>query len=174
MALIIIEQDFQHKGMAPTGNTSKLIFVRSQLIVLEFCYDTASCNVTYPHRNIRHCFQTILKEEGGFWRGCLYRGLSPTLMVCEVVWFVGPWLSLLLQGIAPYVGLNFAVYETLKGLCIVGMMHPYYKHIFPVYFLSHSQDTELSVPLRLCCGAVAGATAQSSKGTYHESFYKRP
>ena len=50
------------------------------------------------HRNIRHAFRTILKEEGGFWSGCLYRGLFPTLL-----------------GIAPYVGLNFAVYETLKG-----------------------------------------------------------
>lgn len=83
--------------------------------------------INRKYKNVRHCFQTILKEEGGFWRGCLYRGLSPTLM-----------------GIAPYVGLNFAVYETLK-----------------VHFLSHSQDTQLSVPLRLGCGAVAGATAQS-------------
>ena len=49
-------------------------------------------------RNIRHAFRVILKEEGGFWSGCLYRGIFPTLC-----------------GIAPYVGLNFAVYETLKG-----------------------------------------------------------
>ena len=50
-------------------------------------------------RNIRHTFQVILKEEGGFWSGCLYRGIFPTLL-----------------GIAPYVGLSFAVYETLKGV----------------------------------------------------------
>jgi solute carrier family 25 phosphate transporter 23/24/25/41 len=50
------------------------------------------------YRNVRHAFRTILKEEGGIWSGCLYRGISPTLC-----------------GIAPYVGLNFAVYETLKG-----------------------------------------------------------
>ena len=49
-------------------------------------------------RNVRHAFRVILKEEGGFWSGCLYRGIFPTLC-----------------GIAPYVGLNFAVYETLKG-----------------------------------------------------------
>ena len=49
-------------------------------------------------RNVRHAFRTILKEEGGMWSGCLYRGIFPTLC-----------------GIAPYVGLNFAVYETLKG-----------------------------------------------------------
>ncbi len=48
-------------------------------------------------RSIRHAFQTILKEEGGFWS--LYRGIFPTL-----------------TGIAPYVGLNFACYETLKGM----------------------------------------------------------
>lgn len=60
-----------------------------------------NCEPT-PHaalcRNIRHAFQTILREEGGLLSGCLYRGLLPTLL-----------------GIAPYVGLNFAVYETLKG-----------------------------------------------------------
>jgi len=66
------------------------------------------------YRNIRHCFQTILKEEGGFWRGCLYRGLSPTLMVGSDIKNVIIYF-LLLQGIAPYVGLNFAVYESLKG-----------------------------------------------------------
>lgn len=32
-----------------------------------------------------------------------------------------------------------------------------------VHFLSNSQDTQLSVPLRLGCGAIAGATAQSSE-----------
>ena len=73
----------------------------------------------YLFRNVRHCFQTILKEEGGFWRGCLYRGLSPTLMVIifndDVIANDIISNSLLLQGIAPYVGLNFAVYETLKG-----------------------------------------------------------
>lgn len=37
-----------------------------------------------------------MKDEGGVVG--LYKGLSPTLL-----------------GIAPYVGLNFAVYETLKG-----------------------------------------------------------
>lgn len=52
-------------------------------------------------RSIRHAFQTILREEGGVWSGCLYRGLFPTLL-----------------GIAPYVGLNFAVYETLKGMLL--------------------------------------------------------
>jgi hypothetical protein len=34
-----------------------------------------------PHRNIRHAFKVILKEEGGFWSGCLYRGWIPTVTV---------------------------------------------------------------------------------------------
>ena len=76
--------------------------------------------------------------------------------------------SLLLQGIAPYVGLNFAVYETLKGLCVVVCdIHVTSTCVFfAVYIISYSQDTELSVPVRLCCGAVAGATAQSGKGFF--------
>ena len=32
-------------------------------------------------RNIRHTFKVILKEEGGFWSGALYRGIVPTAMV---------------------------------------------------------------------------------------------
>ena len=91
-------------------------------------------------RNIRHAFQTILKEEGGFWSGCLYRGLFPTLL-----------------GIAPYVGLNFTVYETLKGYVLS-------------YLLEEDDhrdqlvvDNELPVKWKLTCGAIAGATAQSSE-----------
>lgn len=126
----------------------------------------------YLFRNVRHCFQTILKEEGGFWRGCLYRGLSPTLMVImfddDVIANDIISNSLLLQGIAPYVGLNFAVYETLKGKEYWYGVPSFFTTcvLLSVHFLSHSQDTQLSVPLRLGCGAVAGATAQSSKLLY--------
>ena len=125
----------------------------------------------YLFRNVRHCFQTILKEEGGFWRGCLYRGLSPTLMVImfndDVIANDIISNSLLLQGIAPYVGLNFAVYETLKGKEYMVWGTKFLPHVLlSVHFLSHSQDTQLSIPLRLGCGAVAGATAQSSKLLY--------
>lgn len=95
-------------------------------------------SVLFPYRNIRHAFKTILKEEGGFWSGCLYRGISPTLL-----------------GIAPYVGLNFAVYETLKGLVMSRVMD----------VSDHRDQIELDVDLpviwRLSCGAVSGAVAQS-------------
>jgi len=33
------------------------------------------------YRNILHAFQTILKDEGGIFSGCLYKGLPPTVMV---------------------------------------------------------------------------------------------
>lgn len=83
---------------------------------------------------------TILKEEGGLWSGCLYRGIFPTLL-----------------GIAPYVGLNFAVYETLKG-----------KVMLKVLDSGDCRDqVELDVDLpvlwRLSCGAVSGAVAQTGQ-----------
>jgi solute carrier family 25 phosphate transporter 23/24/25/41 len=89
------------------------------------------------YKNMRHCFQTILKEEGGFWSGCLYRGITPTIL-----------------GIAPYVGINFAVFEALKGWVMTDILH-------------HTDELEagglMQLPVRwkLLCGAVSGATAQS-------------
>lgn len=77
------------------------------------------------YRDIRHAFRTIMKDEGGVVG--LYKGLSPTLL-----------------GIAPYVGLNFAVYETLKG--------------FAASY--QNRDSELPVTWRLAFGGIAGATAQ--------------
>ena len=96
--------------------------------------------VHFRFRNIRHAFKTILKEEGGFWSGSLYRGIFPTLM-----------------GIAPYVGLNFAVYETLKGRVMLQVLD----------VRDHRDQVELDVDLpvlwRLYCGAVSGAVAQSGE-----------
>lgn len=43
-------------------------------------------NTVWFHRNISHAFQTILKDEGGFFSGCLYKGLPPTVMVCWLPW----------------------------------------------------------------------------------------
>lgn len=65
----------------------------------------------------------ILRNEGG---ACaLYKGLFPTL-----------------AGIAPYVALNFTVYEGLKS-----------------YF--QTKNIDLSVDVKLACGGVAGAVAQT-------------
>ncbi len=107
----------------------------------------------------------ILREEGGFWSGCLYRGIFPTIL-----------------GIAPYVGLNFAVYETLKGQYRVVDSSLASVCVCVSVALSHSEgvvlshrldeddhrdqlevDNELPVKWKLCCGGLAGATAQSGK-----------
>ena len=96
------------------------------------------------YRNIRHAFRTILREEGGFWSGCLYRGIFPTLL-----------------GIAPYVGLNFAVYETLKGVVMQRMMDASDQRD------QVELDVDLPVLWRLSCGALSGAIAQS--GQYSHS-----
>ena len=109
-------------------------------------------------RNVRHAFRVILKEEGGLWSGCLYRGIFPTLC-----------------GIAPYVGLNFAVYETLKGVCVRVCMLPsltLYLLLCPGHVMCRllddgdnrqqvELDSELPIKWKLACGAVAGAVGQS-------------
>ena len=75
------------------------------------------------YRGIVHCLTSIVRDEGGIRSGyacrrarqpplvhhpharytasALYRGMSPTLLA-----------------IAPYVGLNFAIYESLKTWCL--------------------------------------------------------
>eukprot|EP00123_Amoebidium_parasiticum_P005948 comp17020_c0_seq1/m.15707 comp17020_c0_seq1/g.15707 ORF comp17020_c0_seq1/g.15707 comp17020_c0_seq1/m.15707 type:complete len:304 (-) comp17020_c0_seq1:151-1062(-) len=112
-------------GITSVAATYPLDLVRTRLSIQQ---ETPG-NVKYT--GIFHCLRTILKEEGGFFSGCLYRGIVPTVM-----------------GIAPYVALNFTVYETLKIYA-------------PVIFPDHIINGELSVPYRLGCGATAGAIAQT-------------
>ena len=81
-----------------------------------------------------------MREEGGFWSGCLYRGIFPTLL-----------------GIAPYVGLNFAVYETLKGVVMQRVMDVNDQRD------QVELDVDLPVLWRLSCGALSGAVAQSGQ-----------
>ncbi|XP_050229661.1 mitochondrial adenine nucleotide transporter ADNT1-like [Mercurialis annua] len=81
------------------------------------------------YRGIFHALTTVLKEEGP---RALYRGWLPSVI-----------------GVVPYVGLNFAVYESLKD-----------------YLLKNNtfglvQDNELSVTTRLGCGAAAGTIGQT-------------
>ncbi|KZV82129.1 mitochondrial carrier [Exidia glandulosa HHB12029] len=64
----------------------------------------------------------VMREEGGV--RALYRGLVPTAM-----------------GVAPYVGINFAAYEALRG------------------WLTPPGKT--SVPRKLLCGALAGSISQT-------------
>ncbi|XP_020617420.1 mitochondrial adenine nucleotide transporter ADNT1-like isoform X2 [Orbicella faveolata] len=102
------------------------------------------------YRNIRHACVTIVREEGGLLSGCLFRGLGPSLI-----------------GIAPYIGMNFAVYESLKGYVMTYYHAEAGGHKLRV--LTHEQD--LPVVVKLSCGAVAGAIAQT--GTYPLDVVRR-
>jgi solute carrier family 25 phosphate transporter 23/24/25/41 len=64
----------------------------------------------------------VMREEGGV-RG-LYRGLVATAM-----------------GVAPYVGLNFAAYEALRGVI--------------------TPPGKATIPRKLACGALAGSISQT-------------
>ncbi|KAM0069944.1 putative mitochondrial carrier protein [Helianthus debilis subsp. tardiflorus] len=58
------------------------------------------------------------------------------------------WLPSVI-GVVPYVGLNFAVYESLKD------------HLVKTRPFGLVEDTELSVTTKLACGAVAGTIGQT-------------
>ncbi|KAF9614937.1 hypothetical protein IFM89_021367 [Coptis chinensis] len=83
----------------------------------------------YQYRGMFHALSTVLREEGP---RALYKGWLPSVI-----------------GVVPYVGLNFAVYESLKDWLIKS--RPF----------GLVQDTELSVPTRLACGAAAGTVGQT-------------
>ena len=107
------------------------------LLRIHLLCDVLSCSL---YRSISHCFRTILREEGGFFSGCLYRGIGPTL-----------------TGIAPYVGINFTVYETAKSYVIT----MYVPDSFSITRDSASvADAYLPAYIKLACGCVSGGTAQ--------------
>ena len=76
---------------------------------------------------IRLAARTIAAEEGVV---ALWRGWLPSVI-----------------GVVPYVGLNFAVYETLKDLLL--------------QFKDLRDERQLGVVERLACGAAAGTTGQT-------------
>lgn len=81
------------------------------------------------YRGIFHGLRTISMEEGP---RALYKGWLPSVI-----------------GVVPYVGLNFAVYESLKDWLIKNKSYGLVK------------DSELSVTTKLACGAVAGTVGQT-------------
>ncbi|XP_054800136.1 mitochondrial adenine nucleotide transporter ADNT1-like [Prosopis cineraria] len=81
-------------------------------------------NSPYQYRGMFHALSTVLREEGP---RALYKGWLPSVI-----------------GVIPYVGLNFAVYESLKDWLV--KTKPF----------GISQDNDLGVTTRLACGAVAG------------------
>ncbi|KAL0347738.1 UNVERIFIED_CONTAM: Mitochondrial adenine nucleotide transporter ADNT1, partial [Sesamum calycinum] len=76
-----------------------------------------------------HALSTVLREEGF---RALYKGWLPSVI-----------------GVVPYVGLNFAVYESLKDWLLKS--NPY----------GLVEDNELGVVTRLACGAAAGTVGQT-------------
>ncbi|XP_076950558.1 mitochondrial adenine nucleotide transporter ADNT1-like [Bidens hawaiensis] len=81
------------------------------------------------YRGIAHALTTVLREEGP---RALYKGWVPSVI-----------------GVVPYVGLNFAVYKSLKDYLVKS--RPF----------GLVEDTELSVTTKLACGAVAGTVGQT-------------
>jgi solute carrier family 25 phosphate transporter 23/24/25/41 len=81
------------------------------------------------YRGIAHALTTVLREEGP---RALYKGWLPSVI-----------------GVVPYVGLNFAVYESLKDWLVKS--RPF----------GLVEDTELSVTTKLACGAAAGTVGQT-------------
>ncbi|KAK6129958.1 hypothetical protein DH2020_036352 [Rehmannia glutinosa] len=81
------------------------------------------------YRGIFHALKTVFTQEGP---RALYKGWLPSVI-----------------GVVPYVGLNFAVYESLKDWLIKS--GPY----------GLVGDSELSVTTKLACGAAAGTVGQT-------------
>ncbi len=107
-------------GIIAMSATYPLDMVRGRLTVQA---DGSAARYT----GLGHAVRTIVREEGPL---AFYRGWLPSVI-----------------GVVPYVGLNFAVYETLKDLSIkqAGL----------------KDETELGVVTRLACGAVAGSVGQT-------------
>lgn len=106
-------------GIVAMSATYPLDMVRGRLTVQD--------GASRQYRGIWHAANVIIREEGP---RALYKGWLPSVI-----------------GVVPYVGLNFAVYETLKALLLVQ------------YGLR--DERELSVGARLGCGAIAGTTGQT-------------
>ncbi|XWS46188.1 hypothetical protein CRYUN_Cryun14cG0043300 [Craigia yunnanensis] len=83
----------------------------------------------YQYRGMFHALSTVLRQEGP---RALYKGWLPSVI-----------------GVIPYVGLNFAVYESLKEWLIKSNQ------------FGLAEDSELSVTTRLACGAAAGTVGQT-------------
>jgi len=84
---------------------------------------------TNRYRGMFHAFRTITQEEGA---RALYKGWLPSVI-----------------GVIPYVGLNFAVYESLKDWIL---KHPQWQP---------DDGADLHVLTKLGCGAAAGTVGQT-------------
>lgn len=107
-------------GIIAMSATYPLDMVRGRLTVQA---DGSAARYT----GLSHAVRTIIREEGAL---AFYKGWLPSVI-----------------GVVPYVGLNFAVYETLKEWAIKQG--------------GYKDETQLGVVTRLGCGAVAGSVGQT-------------
>jgi len=105
-------------GIIAMSATYPLDMVRGRLTIQEG---------TGMYSGMLHATQMIVREEGLM---ALYKGWVPSVI-----------------GVVPYVGLNFAVYGTMKDI----MMH----------YFDVPREQDLSVVTKLGCGAVAGTVGQT-------------
>lgn len=106
-------------GIIAMSATYPLDMVRGRLTVQE--------GKNQQYRGIVHAARSIIAQEGPL---ALYKGWLPSVI-----------------GVVPYVGLNFAVYESLKAA------------LLKQYGLRDERD--LSIVARLACGAAAGSMGQT-------------
>eukprot|EP01114_Cavostelium_apophysatum_P023606 TRINITY_DN8945_c0_g1_i1.p1 TRINITY_DN8945_c0_g1~~TRINITY_DN8945_c0_g1_i1.p1 ORF type:complete len:304 (-),score=47.14 TRINITY_DN8945_c0_g1_i1:9-920(-) len=105
-------------GIASVSATYPLDLIRTRLAA----QNNAGTSLA-KYQGIAHCTKLIIRDEGWL---ALYKGISPTI-----------W------GIAPYVGLNFMCYESLKA------------------FVRDNINPTPNTAELLTCGGVAGAVAQT-------------
>lgn len=106
-------------GIIGMSATYPLDMVRGRITIQE--------GTNQQYRGMLHATRCIVAEEGIL---ALWRGWLPSVI-----------------GVIPYVGLNFAVYETLKDVLIK--------------MNGGKDERDLSIIARLGCGAVAGTTGQT-------------
>nr|VDD23938.1 unnamed protein product [Brassica oleracea] len=109
-------------GIIAMSATYPMDMVRGRLTV-------QTANSPYQYRGIAHALSTVVREEGP---RALYRGWLPSVI-----------------GVVPYVGLNFAVYESLKDWLVKD--NPF----------GLVENNELTIITRLSCGAIAGTVGQT-------------
>jgi len=111
-------------GIASVTFTYPLDLIRTRL----------SVQTNYQDKGIVNALMNIVMKEGVV---ALYKGIFPTIM-----------------GVAPYVGLNFMIYETLKASIR--------KHVQP----------DPSIVQLLCCGGISGTVAQTIFSSYEMIFIR--
>lgn len=114
-------------GMTSTAVTYPLDLIRTRLAVQK-----DNNRATRRYRGIIHTGLTVMREEGGV--RALYRGMSTSFV-----------------GIAPYIGIQFMVYESLK------------KYIRKIHAQRGGANRTQKPPvvLRIFCGASAAIIAQT-------------